>query len=101
MADFDKASLIKKLKLTMGDFTPNSEDLDEYYGNFLDMAAAELRANDISETVLAGELGQCAIVLYAKTKIEGGDTVKDATCIFLRNTLSVQTKGERSGNGGA
>lgn len=101
MADFDEASLLDKLKLTMGDFTLPTAEMKAYYGNYLSIAAAELRANDISETVLAGELGQCAIVLYAKTKIEGGDTAKNSTCVFLRNTLSVQTKGERSGNGEA
>lgn len=100
MANFDEASLLEKFKLTIGDLTPGAKDLNEYYKNFLAMAAAELRANDISETVLAGELGQCAIVIYAKAKMEGAETAADKNCILLRNTLSMQTKGERSQNEG-
>ncbi len=94
MEDFDEKTLIEKFKLTIGDLTPNSDDLNKYYENFLSMAAAELRANDISETVLASELGKCAIVLYAKARMEGTDTATDKTCVFLRNTLTIQTKGE-------
>ena len=100
MANFDEKTLIEKFKLTIGDLTPQPDDLNKYYENFLSMAAAELRANDISETILASELGGCAVVLYAKARMEGVDTTTDKTCIFLRNTLSIQTKGERRGSDG-
>ena len=100
MANFDEKTLIEKFKLTIGDLTSQTDDLNKYYENFLSMAAAELRANDISETILASELGGCAVVLYAKAKMEGVDTATDKTCIFLRNTLSIQTKGERRGSDG-
>ncbi len=100
MANFDEKTLIEKFKLTIDDLTPQTDDLNKYYENFLSMAAAELRANDISETILASELGGCAVVLYAKARMEGVDTATDKTCIFLRNTLSIQTKGERRGSDG-
>lgn len=98
MAEFDVKPLLPKFKLTIGDLTPSS-DLDDYYLNFLKMAAASLCENDISETVLQTELGNSAVVLYAKALLNEKDVATDQTLILLRNTLSVQTKGNRYADG--
>ncbi len=94
MADFDVKPLLPQFKLTIGDLTPSS-DLDGYYLNFLTMAAASLLEDDISEAVLSSELGVSAVVLYAKALMNEKDTATDPTLILLKNTLSVQTKGDR------
>ena len=98
MEDFDVTRLLPKFKLTIGDFTPSS-DLDEYYINFLKMAAASLLENDISENVLKTELGDSTVVLHAKALMDGKDIASDPTLKLLRNTLSVKTKGERYADG--
>ncbi len=99
MADFDVKPLLPQLKLTLGDLTPSS-DLDYYYLNFLTMASAGVRKDDISDEVLKTKLGDSYIVLYAEALINKKDVATDPTLILLRNTLSVQTKGERYANGG-
>lgn len=99
MADFDVKPLLPQLKLTLGDLTPSS-DLDDYYLNFLTMAAAGVRKDDISDEVLKTELGDSYIVLYAEALINKKDVATDPTLILLRNTLSVQTKGMRYADGG-
>lgn len=100
MEEFDVSGLLKKFKLSIGDLTPiTTTELDEYYTNFLKMAAAQLQSDDISDTVLASELGSTAIVLCAKALMEGADIATDTTLNLIRNTLSVQTKGERYADG--
>ena len=94
MAAIDKSALLAKFKLAIGDLTPGTA-LDDYYTEKLTSAYAALTASDISETVLATDLGMSAIVLWAKVLMEGGDVAENKTLQLLRNTLSAQTKGER------
>lgn len=94
MAAIDNAALLAKFKLAIGDLTPGTE-LDDYYTEKLTSAYAALASCDISETVLATDLGMSAIVLWAKVLMEGGDVAENKTLQLLRNTLSAQTKGER------
>ena len=96
MAAIDKSALLAKFKLAIGDLTPGTA-LDAYYEEKLVSAQAALTASDISETVLATDLGMSAIVLWAKVLMEGGDVAENKTLQLLRNTLSAQTKGERYG----
>ncbi|MDE7440234.1 MAG: hypothetical protein K2N23_06990 [Clostridia bacterium] len=98
MADFEVKSLLPQFRQTVGDFTPSS-DLDDYYLNFLSMAAASLRGDDISDEVLQTELGKSAVILFAKALMDGKDVAADPTLKLLRNTLSVQTKGDRYADG--
>lgn len=98
MAEVDDKSLLSKFKLTIGDLTPSS-DLDDYYNNFLNMATADLLADDIDETVLNTELGSSAVVLYANALMRGEDVATNPTLNLLKNTLSVQTKGIRNADG--
>ena len=93
MAVIDKSKLLKQFKLTIGDLTPGTS-MDEYYTNFIDMAYQQLSANDISDKALASELGCSAIVLYAKSLMNGEDVASNPTLILLRNTLSVSSKGD-------
>ncbi len=100
MAEFDVKPLLPQFKLTIDDLTPPSEsELEEYYLNFLSMAAESLLGDDISEAVLNTKLGNSAVVLYAKALMDGKDVANDATLKLLRNTLSVQTKGDRYADG--
>ena len=99
MENFDEKMFLAKFKLSIGDLTPGDSGLDSYYEEQLTQAAAILRSNDISETVLSSELGKATIVMYAKTIMDGKDVATDNTCVLLRNTLSVQTKGERYADG--
>lgn len=96
MAAIDKSALLAKFKLAIGDLTPGTA-LDDYYTEKLTSAYAALASCDISETVLATDLGMSAIVLWAKVLMEGGDVAENKTLQLLRNTLSAQTKGERYG----
>lgn len=99
MENFDEKTLLDKFKISIGDITPGNNGLDGFYEEQLTQAAAILRSNDISESVLSSELGKAAIVMYAKTLMDGKDVAMDSTCVLLRNTLSVQTKGERYADG--
>lgn len=100
MAELNVKDLLPDFKLTIGDLSPaTSTELDEHYLNFLKMAAAEIRSDDISEEILAGDLGTSAIVLCAKGLMEGADIASDPTLKLIRNTLSVQTKGKRHADG--
>lgn len=99
MENFDEKTLLDKFKISIGDITPGNNGLDGFYEEQLTQAAAILRSNDISESVLSSELGKAAIVMYAKTLMDGKDVATDSTCVLLRNTLSVQTKGERYADG--
>lgn len=99
MENFDEKTLLDKFKISIGDITPGNNGLDSFYEEQLTQAAAILRSNDISESVLSSELGKAAIVMYAKTLMDGKDVATDSTCVLLRNTLSVQTKGERYADG--
>ena len=95
MAAIDKAALLAKFKLAIGDMTPGTR-LDAYYSEKLDTAQAIIAANDISETILATELGMSAIVLQAQVLMGNVDADEgNRTIILMRNTLSAQTKGER------
>lgn len=95
MAAIDKAALLAKFKLAIGDMTPGTQ-LDAYYSEKLDTAQAIIAANDISETILATELGMSAIILQAQVLIGNVDADEgNRTIILMRNTLSAQTKGER------
>ena len=99
MAAIDKAALLAKFKLAIGDMTPGTQ-LDAYYSEKLDTAQAIIAANDISETILATELGMSAIILQAQVLIGNVDADEgNRTIILMRNTLSAQTKGERYGEG--
>lgn len=100
METIDKAKLLAKFKLAIGDMTPGTE-LDDYYNEKLETAQAMLAANDISDAVLASELGLCAIVLQAQVLMKGENIAENKTLQLLRNTLSVQTKGERYGGNDA
>lgn len=97
--NIDVKTLLPKFKLSVGDLTPTSTELDDYYENFLTSALEILRSNDISETTLKTELGQTSVVMYAKALMDGIDVATDNTCVLLRNTLSVRTKGERYADG--
>lgn len=97
MAAIDKAALLAKFKLAIGDLTPGTE-LDTYYTEKLDAAQAIIAANDISDSILATELGMSAIVLQAQVLMGNVDADEgNRTIILMRNTLSAQTKGERYG----
>lgn len=100
MAEFNVRELLPMFKLSIGDLSPaTTTELDEYYLNFLKMGAAEIRSDDISDTILSSELGRSAVVLCAKGFMEGTDISTDQTLNLIRNTLSVQTKGERYADG--
>ena len=97
MAAIDKAALLAKLKLAIGDLTPGTQ-LDDYYREKLDTAQAIIAANDISDSILASELGMSAIVLQAQVLMGNVDADDgNRTIMLMRNTLSAQTKGERYG----
>lgn len=99
MAAIDKAALLAKFKLAIGDLTPGTE-LDAYYTEKLDAAQAIIAANDISDSILATELGMSAIVLQAQVLMGNVDADEgNRTIVLMRNTLSAQTKGERYGEG--
>ena len=49
---FSYDKLLKQYKLSIGEF--NSNDLDDYYKNFLSMARSALLAEDISSSQLNG-----------------------------------------------
>ncbi len=90
--------LLAMFKLTIGDRSPDTT-LDDYYENFLNMAAEQLKSNDISDEVLATKLGQSAVVLWAEALMNKKDIAGDSTLTLLRNTLAAQTKGERYADG--
>ena len=73
----------------------DDNSLNDYYENFLIMAQAQLKAEDISETVLATELGNFAIVLAADDLMNKKDIADNSTITLLRNLLTASTKGER------
>ncbi len=90
--------LLAMFKMTIGDFTPDNP-LDQYYSNFLNMAAEQIKSNDISESVLNSDLGKATTVLWAEALMNKKDIANDPTLNLLRNTLSAQTKGERYADG--
>ena len=89
--------LLAMFKKSIGDLSADTS-LDEYYTGFLNMATAQLSAEDISESVLATELGQFATVLCARLLMDGQSTADNSTLGLLRTLLSAQTKGERHDN---
>lgn len=89
--------LLNMFKKSIGDLTP-STDLDEYYKEKLETAYADFLAEDISESQLASELGQKAVVYYAKVVMNGGDIATDPTILLHRTKLAQATKGERYGD---
>lgn len=86
--------LLQKLKYKRGVIKTDSK-LDTYYQSMLDAAKAELKAEDISESVLTTEYGQNCIVHCADLMIDKTDRATNPTMILMKNTLSAQTKGER------
>lgn len=89
--------LLAMFKRTIGDLSADTS-LDDYYKGFLQMAVMQLAAEDISESVLASELGQFATVLCARLLMDGQSTADNSTLGLLRTLLSAQTKGERHDN---
>lgn len=88
---------LEMLKLSIGDVTPNATELNDYYNNFILQANALLLSNDISQTVLATDLGKSAVVLIAIDLINGKDVSSNKTVNFMINTLTINTKAERLG----
>ena len=88
--------LLAMFKRSIGDLS-SSSDMDDYYTNFLMMAQAQLKAEDIEN--ITTELGQFAVVLCAELLMNKKSTADDSTLILLRNLLTAQTKGERYDNG--
>jgi hypothetical protein len=88
------SELLAMFKKSIGDLSDSTE-LDDYYSNFLIMAQAQLKAEDISDTVLATDLGNFATVLCAKLLMNDESVADNSTLILLRNLLTAQTKGER------
>lgn len=86
--------LLAMLKKSIGDLSDSTE-LDEYYNNILAMATADLSTDDISDTVLASDMGQVTTVLYAQLLINNQDIATNSTLTLLKNKLSAMTKGER------
>ena len=89
--------LLAMFKRTIGDLSADTS-LDDYYRGFLAMAVSQLSSEDISESVLASELGQFATVLCARLLMDGQSTADNSTLGLLRTLLSAQTKGERHDN---
>ena len=85
--------LLNKFKKSIGDL--NGGGLDEYYTEQLETAIAEFSAEDISDTQLQSELGQKAIIFYAKTLMNGEDIATNPTINLHKIKLSLATKGER------
>ena len=88
------SELLAMFKRSIGDLGAGTE-LDEYYTGFLTVAKAQLEAEDISETVMATDLGKFAVVLCAELIMDKKSTADNSTLILLRNLLTAQTKGER------
>ena len=86
--------LLAMFKKSIGDLSDDNS-LDDYYENFLIMAQAQLKAEDISDEVLETDLGSFATVLYAKLLMNDESVADNSTLILLRNLLTAQTKGER------
>lgn len=89
--------LLAMFKKSIGDLSADT-GLDAYYTGFLQMAKAQLEAEDISEMILASDLGQFATVLCAELVMNDKSTADNSTLILLRNILTAQTKGERHDN---
>jgi hypothetical protein len=87
--------LLKMLKLSLGDLDINNTELDDYYRNKLLQAQVDLEQDDISESVLATDLGQVAICVYAQLLVQDKDIATNSTLTLLKNTLATKTKGER------
>lgn len=88
------SELLAMFKKSIGDLSEDIE-LNDYYSNFLIMAQAQLKAEDISDEVLATDLGNFATVLCAKLLMNDESVADNSTLILLRNLLTAQTKGER------
>ncbi len=86
--------LLAMFKKSIGDLSDDNS-LNDYYENFLIMAQSQLKAEDISDEVLATDLGSFAIVLCAKLLMNDESVADNSTLILLRNLLTAQTKGER------
>lgn len=86
--------LLAMFKKSIGDLSDDNS-LNDYYENFLIVAQAQLKAEDISDEVLETDLGNFAIVLYAKLLMNDESVADNSTLILLRNLLTAQTKGER------
>lgn len=85
--------LLTMLKKSRG-MLDTDTSLDEYLKEFIDAAKADLGSDDISETILATDIGKQTIVLYAQKLIDNQDIATNPTLTYLRNKLSAMTKGE-------
>ena len=87
--------LLAMFKRSIGDLSNNS-DMDEYYINFILQAQTILQSEDISESVLDTDFGKVTIVFAAKLLMDGQDIANNPTLTLMRNSLTAQTKAERS-----
>ena len=84
--------LLELYKTSIGDL--ESDDLDNYYKTFLEMAIADLMTDDISFDALHSSLGKSLIVLYAECLMNKTDIATNPTISLLRNKLALIKKGE-------
>ena len=87
-------TLLSKFKKSIGGFTSDAT-MDAYYQQFLDLARADLLSDDISDTVLNGDIGVSCVILYAEALMNKADIATNPTISLLRNKLANMTKGER------
>lgn len=86
--------LLIELKKSIG-IIAEDNSLDDFYISKLNIAKIDLQSEDISEAVLDSEIGHTTIILYAELLLEQKDIASNPTLTFLRNKLSLITKGER------
>lgn len=84
--------LLDRLKLSIGDY---NDTLYDIYQEYIDQAEADYLSEDISETVLASDIGQTAIIAYAICLIREQDIASNSTLIYFRNKMAGMSKGER------
>lgn len=90
--------LLAMMKRSIGRLDDGTE-LDAYYTEYLNAAKSDLATDDISEDVLATDLGKRATVLYAIESMNGKDIASHTTINLLRNKLAAMTRGERYADG--
>lgn len=90
--------LVKMLKKSIG-VMDDCAAQDDFYELQLTIAKADLMSDDITESVIATDMGKTTLVIYAQKLIEGVDIATNSTILFLRNKLSNLTKGVRYADG--
>lgn len=90
--------LLAMFKRSIGRLDGGTE-LDGYYNELLATAKADLSTDDISESVLATDIGKYAVIIYAKLLMDDGDIANNATLNVLRGKLTSITRGERYADG--